>query len=52
MREVEAEIWCPRCKHYVGIVWRVKTDIGWTHESEPDPMPKRCTVCEGVTERK
>lgn len=51
MKELEAEIWCPLCRSYYGKVWRVKTDIGWKHESEPAFIPKYCGVCDKPTER-
>lgn len=52
MKELEAEIWCRYCTHYVGKVWRVQTENGWRHESEPAVMPKYCSVCERPTERR
>lgn len=50
---LEAEIWCPRCKHFMGKAWRKEVREGmWEHFTEPKKMPKYCSDCEGVLERK
>jgi hypothetical protein len=53
MKELEADIWCPRCKVYYGHVYRVmSTDTHWDHLSEPANIAKYCSLCEQPTERK
>lgn len=52
MKELEAEIWCPRCKLSYGKVFRIEVSNGWIHEQVPNPIPKYCSICEQPTERK
>jgi hypothetical protein len=50
---LEAEIWCPMCKHYTGKVWKVETRDGFfEHMTEPESTSKYCNVCESVLVRR
>ena len=52
MKELEAEVYCTKCKAFYGKVFRVQYGEGlWKHESEPTFIPKYCHVCEQPTER-
>lgn len=52
-KQLEAEIWCPACRVYAGKIWRteVREGIFETH-TEPESVPKKCSLCEGVLVRK
>lgn len=53
MRELECEIWCPKCHAYYAKVYRIKVREGmWEHVKEPASHPIMCTVCEIPVERK
>lgn len=50
---LEAEIWCPRCKTFVGKAWKKEVRDGfYEHSVEPKNIGKYCNMCEGVLERK
>jgi hypothetical protein len=52
-RELEAEVYCPSCKHLYGTIFRVQVNQGhWAHETHPGTIPKYCGICECPTERK
>ena len=53
-REIEATIWCPRCKEDKYTLYRVPTgqEGVFTHQGEPkDAVVKRC-VCGALLERR
>lgn len=51
-RELECEIWCPKCHTLYAQVFRVHTAAGhWEHEKEPSSSPSACTLCHTVLER-
>ena len=48
-----AEIWCPRCKTPEGQIWEKEVRPGFfEHSTTPAKMKQRCSMCEGVLERK
>jgi uncharacterized protein with PIN domain len=50
---LEAELWCPKCKDYLGKLFRQEVREGmYTHYTEPGKMPKYCTKCKSVIVRK
>lgn len=52
-KQLEAEIWCPDCRVYVGKVWKTEVKDGFFENmTEPEVIPKRCSLCEGVLVRK
>lgn len=53
MKEIEAELWCPRCKLDYAKIWRIQTRDGmWEHRREPAVVPPNCTVCNDVIVRR
>ena len=52
-RELDAEVYCPTCKHLYGSIFRVQVgETHWKHETVPATIPKYCGICECPTERK
>lgn len=52
MKELEAEIWCPKCHTPYAQVFRVQRGNGvWEHEKEPAQAPSICSLCSTVLER-
>ena len=53
VKELETEIWCPRCHEVVGKVLRKQTgpDV-WVNERTPKRLGPRCTRCETVLMRR
>ena len=51
--ELEATVWCPRCREVKGEIQRIPTGNQgvFVHKAVPDPMPKKCE-CGTVLERK
>jgi len=53
MKELEAEISCPKCRTLYAQVYRVqRNETVWEHETVPPDAPKYCTRCDTVLERK
>ena len=53
MKELECEIWCPKCKLYYAKVFHVEHGPGmYTFEREPKDVAQNCTVCYSVLVRK
>jgi hypothetical protein len=54
MIDVEATIWCPVCKENKGEVQRVPTGMEgvFVNKPVPDPMPKKCGVCNATLARR
>jgi hypothetical protein len=52
MRQLEAELWCPACQTYYGMLYRIQnSEHVWVHQTDPAEIPQRCTRCEGVIQR-
>ena len=52
MRELEAEIGCPKCRTLYAQVFRVEMREGiFRNVTEPEHPPVRCTRCETILER-
>jgi len=52
-KQLEAEIWCPACRVYAGKIWRTEVREGiFETYTEPESVPKKCSLCEGVLVRK
>lgn len=52
-KKLVSEVWCPRCKCYVGKIYEVEfKDHHYKHVTVPKVLPKECSMCEGVVERK
>lgn len=52
--ELEAIVWCPVCMEDRGEIRRVQTanEGVFVNETTPSPLPKRCSVCDTIIERK
>lgn len=52
-KELEAEIHCPACHTLYGEIFRVQlNETVWGHETVPSEVPKYCTRCDTVLERR
>jgi len=53
MPELEAKVWCPRCREEKGEILRIPTgsEGAYVHKTNPDPLPKTC-ACGTNLERK
>lgn len=52
-KHFESEVWCPRCRVDVGKIFRVEVkENHFEYVCEPEQIPKRCSLCEGVIVRK
>ncbi len=53
MRDLEAEIGCPKCGTLYAQVFRVqRNELVWDHETVPPDAPAYCTRCSTVLERR
>jgi len=52
-KELESEIHCPACHTLYGEIFRVQqNETVWSHETVPPEVPKYCTRCDTVLERR
>ena len=51
--QFEAYVHCPMCGDAIGEIWRkqVSPDV-WKNVTKPATMPKRCSRCDVIVERK
>ncbi len=52
-KELEAELWCPSCRHVYAVLYRVQVREGiWENQTEPKAFTNYCGICEIGLERK